>query len=198
MAFDNGDSIAQPTRDHLAEILDRYGTGKAQWPDKERARLAQLIERSQHAQALLAAAAKLEHVLDTLEPPQPSQSLFDELRDRSPPEHRMQPGMNPKTGRWLPRLRHLQVSVASAVAVVAVAVLALALIGNDTTLPENPLSAETFVDDTDLVAGLSETIVEETDDTSGEDDESIELTEVAIVVRDDFDSTSQLEQLFLD
>ena len=31
-----------------------------------------------------------------------------------------------------------------------------------------------------------------------EDDESIELTEVAIVVRDDFDSTSQLEQLFLD
>ena len=109
----------------------------------------------------------------------------------------MQPGMNPKTGRWLPRLRLLQVSVAPAVAMVAVAVLALTLIGNDTTLPENPLSAETFVDDTDLVAGLSETIVEETDDTSGED-ESIELTEVAIVVRDDFDSTSQLEQLFLD
>lgn len=64
------------TLDRLTTILDAYGATPDRWPPAERAAARALLDRSAEARALLAAAARLDGVLDALPPaPPPSPAL---------------------------------------------------------------------------------------------------------------------------
>jgi hypothetical protein len=74
------------TNDRLTTILDAYGADPDRWPAAERADALALVARSAEARARVAAAARLDGVLDALPPAAPpSRALRARLARGSAP-----------------------------------------------------------------------------------------------------------------
>jgi anti-sigma-K factor RskA len=77
-------SADRMTLERLQAILDAYGTSPARWPAAERAAATALLERSEAARAMLAAAADLDRLLDSAPTLTPSPELHAVVLARAP------------------------------------------------------------------------------------------------------------------
>ena len=187
------------TLDRLAEILDRYGARQSNWPTQDRDQLALLIARSNHAQALMRAAEKLEETLDTLRRPSPSAELVDNVLNQFPTKTREVGRSGRAIPRWMDRGQFI-VAAASAAAAVVITVLALSYFQTDPA-PASLLAI--YFDDTPLNVDLdtfvnTSTVAAADEPAEQPDEDEVELIEVSIVALDDLGDPDELYQLSLD
>ena len=65
--------------ERLRALLDRYGAVPERWPQTEREAAAALLADSMEARAMQEAASRLDRLLDSIEPPDPSPGLAAEI-----------------------------------------------------------------------------------------------------------------------
>ena len=65
--------------ERLRALLDRYGAASQRWPQTEREAAAALLANSTEARAMQEEAARLDRLLDSIEPPDPSPGLAAEI-----------------------------------------------------------------------------------------------------------------------
>jgi hypothetical protein len=70
--------------DRLREILEAYGAGAERWPAADRGAMLALLNHSSEARALRDRAYALDRVLDRMDAPPPSESLFDAVAAMRP------------------------------------------------------------------------------------------------------------------
>ncbi len=65
--------------ERLRALFDRYGAAPERWPQTEREAAAALLANSTEARAMQQEAARLDRLLDSIEPPDPSPGLAAEI-----------------------------------------------------------------------------------------------------------------------
>ena len=184
-------------------LAETYGAAIETWPEAERMAARALLDRNPEARDALADAALLDRILDTAEPPPPSENLRREL-DRRFEAHRA-------PAWWHTVRRHVPSKLlfgrpGIALTGVAAALLIAVLVQGRTTLEPTPapelasslaaieFSGEAFVEGDDFldleIALIDQSVLDPT--TEGSVDEPAGLLELAVA------SAPSLEDLPLD
>jgi hypothetical protein len=174
----NGNVIAAPLRlARFQSLAEAYGAAIENWPETERAAARALLERSQDARDALADAALLDRLLDTAEPPPPSDPLVNRLERRFEAYH--------SAPRWMEWLRRIPSNVtfgrpALALAGMAAALLVAVIVHIQSGPEPSPATARL----------ASSPMAEFGDGAFAEDDDTLDL-EIALIDQSSFDPSAE-------
>ena len=192
------DGANMATLDRLAEVLDRHGAERSKWPAQDRREMEQLISRSTHARALLRAAEKLDEVLDTARPPEPSAALVARIMGAHTPRRCSTRRPSYRRSNWLFQAGPVHAAAASAVAAAVITIIVTTYLQPETPPLLLALEPETSVTEITLDAPIEPTAPDGVDaNTEDVDEDQIELTEVSMATLD-VEQTDYLSQLSLD